>query len=100
MVAGQALQFFAAGFETVSGILSFTLYELCIQPEIQNKLRDEILKNIKHYNGITYDGVSEMKYLDMCVAGINLLCSIFKRQFSKLSPCQPIHLLQKLKRSR
>lgn len=73
MVAGQALQFFAAGFETVSAILSFTLYELCIQPEIQDKLRVEVLENIKQHNGITYEGLSEMKYLDMCVSGIKQL---------------------------
>lgn len=73
MVAGQALQFFLAGFETVSAILSFSLYELCIQPDIQDKLRTEILENIKQYNGITYEGLSEMKYLDMCVAGMKTL---------------------------
>ncbi|XP_066150434.1 cytochrome P450 6k1-like [Euwallacea fornicatus] len=68
VIAGQAMQLFIAGFETVSSILSFSLYELCIQPEIQEKLRSEIFETIEKYNDeLTYEGVSEMKYLDMCI---------------------------------
>ncbi|XP_066251814.1 cytochrome P450 6k1-like [Euwallacea similis] len=68
VMAGQAVQLFFAGFETVSSVLSFTLYELSIQPEIQEHLRREILENMEKYNGeLTYEGVSEMKYMDMCV---------------------------------
>lgn len=67
---GQAIQFFLAGFETVSSTLSFLLYELCIQPDIQERLRKEILDSIKENNGLTYEGLFGMKYLDMCVSGM------------------------------
>ncbi|KAJ8918366.1 hypothetical protein NQ315_008060 [Exocentrus adspersus] len=63
----QAITFFAGGYETTSSIISFTLYELCLQPEIQERLREEIKDNIKQHNGITYDGLHEMKYLEMCI---------------------------------
>lgn len=69
VVGAEALQFFVAGFETISSTLSFTLYELCIHPEIQDKVREEVLENIKRHDGITYEGMAEMTYLDMCVAG-------------------------------
>ncbi|XP_018561043.1 cytochrome P450 6k1-like [Anoplophora glabripennis] len=66
-VVAQAVQFFVAGYETSSSTLSFTLYELSLQPKIQTKLREEILNNIKQYNGITYEGLKQMKYMDMCI---------------------------------
>lgn len=68
MVA-QAVQFFAAGFETTSSTISYTLHELCLQPKVQDKLREEILSNIKKYNGVTYEGLKEMKYMEMCIFG-------------------------------
>ncbi|KAJ8951052.1 hypothetical protein NQ318_003748 [Aromia moschata] len=76
-VVAQAVQFFAAGFETTSSTMAFMLYELCLHPEMQDKLRQEIMDSIKNNNGITYEGILEMKYLDMCVMVL--------RKFRKLS---------------
>ncbi|CAG9766997.1 unnamed protein product [Ceutorhynchus assimilis] len=66
-LVAHAFQFYLAGFETISSTLSFTLYELCIRPDIQTRLRTEILESIEKTKTITYDEVAEMKYLDMCV---------------------------------
>ncbi|KAJ8976489.1 hypothetical protein NQ317_008464 [Molorchus minor] len=67
-VIGHAIQIFLAGFETTSSTIAFTLYELCIHPDMQDKLRNEIITNIKENNGIiTYEGIQNMNYLDMCV---------------------------------
>ncbi|KAG5884499.1 hypothetical protein JTB14_034563 [Gonioctena quinquepunctata] len=66
-IIGQAMQFFAAGVETTSATISFTLYELCMNPEIQNNLRKEIITNIEKNTGVTYDGLLDMKYLDRCI---------------------------------
>lgn len=68
-MSAQGIQFFAAGFETNSSTIAFTLYELCINAGIQEKLRNEINVTIAKHGGITYEGMNEMKYLDMCVMG-------------------------------
>nr|WCC58058.1 cytochrome P450 [Pharsalia antennata] len=66
-VVAQAVQFFIASFETTSSTMSFALYELCLQPEIQDKLREEVINSIGKYGGITYEGLKEMRYMEMCV---------------------------------
>ncbi|CAD6240451.1 GSCOCT00008795001.2-RA-CDS, partial [Cotesia congregata] len=66
----QAIVFLSAGFETSSSTMSFTLYEMALQPEIQNKLRAEIIKGLEQTDGkITYDLVAmNFPYLDMVIA--------------------------------
>jgi len=50
--------------------MSYALYELALHPEIQNRLRAEIMQVLKKHNGqLTYDGIQEMTYLDMVVSG-------------------------------
>jgi hypothetical protein len=67
---GQAVQFLGAGFETSGSTMSFALYELALHPEIQNRLRANIMEVLNKYNGqVTYDGMQEMAYLDMVVSG-------------------------------
>ncbi|CAH1104820.1 unnamed protein product [Psylliodes chrysocephalus] len=66
-IKSAGMQFFFAGFETTSSTISYTLHELCLNKTIQNKVRQEILANMKENDGLTYEGVMGMKYLDMCV---------------------------------
>jgi cytochrome P450 family 6 len=61
--------FFAAGFETTSSTMAFALHELAQHPDIQNKLRQEIDLISEKHDGINYDSLKEMEYLDMCVKG-------------------------------
>nr|XP_016928956.1 cytochrome P450 9c1 [Drosophila suzukii] len=66
----QCLLFFSAGFETVSTCLSFTSYELLMNPEVQDKLYAEIMA-VKEELGdkpLDYDTLMGMKYLDCVVS--------------------------------
>jgi cytochrome P450 family 6 len=67
----QAFAFLAAGFETSATTLSFALYELALQPNIQERLRAEMTQVLsKHQGELTYDGMNEMSYLDMVISGV------------------------------
>ena len=62
--------FFAAGFETSATTMSFCLYELALNMDIQDRLRNEIDTVLKkHGDSVTYEGIQEMKYLDKIVSG-------------------------------
>ncbi|XP_053982864.1 cytochrome P450 6A1-like [Hylaeus volcanicus] len=62
LLTAQAFVFFIAGFETSSTTISFALYELAQNQEIQDKLRAEIRETCQE--GVTYEKVKQMKYLD------------------------------------
>jgi cytochrome P450 family 6 len=62
--------FFAAGFETSSTTMTFCLYELAVNSDIQERLRAEIDTVLqKHGGNITYESIFEMEYLEKVVDG-------------------------------
>lgn len=68
-LVAQAAVFFTGGFETSSTTMSFTLYELALNPTIQNKARREILDALEKSGGkVTYEMVNSLPYLDMVVS--------------------------------
>ncbi|KRT83649.1 cytochrome P450, partial [Oryctes borbonicus] len=61
----QVILFFIAGFDTSSATLSFCLFSLASNLDIQEKLREEIKHVLKKHDGkITYDSIQDMKYMD------------------------------------
>ncbi|KAG5668809.1 hypothetical protein PVAND_016733 [Polypedilum vanderplanki] len=66
-VVGQTFVFFAAGFETSSSTMTFTLYELCKNREIMRKVQEEIDSKMNGENEFTYEMINDMKYLDCCI---------------------------------
>nr|WCC58055.1 cytochrome P450 [Pharsalia antennata] len=66
-VVAQPFMFFAAAVDTTSHLIAFTLYELCLHPLIQEKLREEILNHLKENKEIDFDSLKDMKYLEMCI---------------------------------
>jgi len=70
VIAAQAFVFFVAGFETTSTTMTFCLYELARNPDIQERVRNEIDTVLERHGGnITYEAISEMEYLDKVVSG-------------------------------
>nr|ANS06316.1 cytochrome P450 [Agasicles hygrophila] len=68
-ITAQALIFFFAGFDSVATAMSFMGYELAANPDIQKRLRKEIVDALKESDGnVTYDILHKMKYMDMVVS--------------------------------
>ncbi|XP_063217343.1 cytochrome P450 6j1-like isoform X2 [Bacillus rossius redtenbacheri] len=68
-IVAQAFIFIFAGYETSSSVLTFTLYELALNPPVQDRLRREMEDVLeKHGSKVTYVALAEMSYLDMVVA--------------------------------
>ncbi|XP_062563719.1 probable cytochrome P450 6d5 [Armigeres subalbatus] len=66
--AAQAHIFFLAGFETSSSTMSFCLYEIAKNKEIQQKVQSEIDSVLARNNGeLSYDNIHEMRYLECCI---------------------------------
>ncbi|KYM95132.1 PREDICTED: cytochrome P450 6j1-like [Cyphomyrmex costatus] len=65
MLTSQAMSFVFDGYETSSTVMSFIGFDLARHPEIQEKLRKEVLSVLNKNNGeITYEGLKEMTYMD------------------------------------
>lgn len=68
-LVAQAAVFFTGGFETSSTTMSFTLYQLAMNPDIQTTLRKEIHDALEETGGkVTYEMIMTLPYLDMVVS--------------------------------
>ncbi|XP_013140389.1 PREDICTED: cytochrome P450 6B5-like [Papilio polytes] len=69
LIAAQAFVFYAAGYETSATTMSFLLYELANNQDVQDKVIEEIDTKLKNHNGeMTYEMLSELKYLENVVS--------------------------------
>ncbi|XP_019875697.2 cytochrome P450 9e2-like [Aethina tumida] len=68
-VTAHALIFFFAGFDSVSTLMCFMGYELGVNQEVQDKLREEINQTLEDCGGkLTYEALMKMKYMDMVLS--------------------------------
>ncbi|KAL5280672.1 hypothetical protein ACFFRR_004594 [Megaselia abdita] len=68
-IVAQCFIFFFAGFDTVSTTLSFAGHELMINPEVQEKLKEEIKEVHESLDGkpLTYEALNNMKYAEAVI---------------------------------
>nr|ANS06310.1 cytochrome P450 [Agasicles hygrophila] len=68
-MAAQCFVFYVAAFDTSANTISFALYELAQNREIQDRAREEIRRVLKHYDDeLTYDALKEMEYLEQILS--------------------------------
>lgn len=65
-IVAQCFLFFFAGFDTVSTTLSFLGHEIMTNPEVQERLKEEIKEIHESLDGgpLTYEALSNMKYTE------------------------------------
>jgi cytochrome P450 family 6 len=81
-VAAQAFVFFLGGFETSSTTAMLCLHELSLHPDVQEKARRSVFEVFRKYgNELTYQGLSELYYLEQCINGIMDHRQIYKTIF-------------------
>lgn len=72
-MAGQSYIYIVAGDSPSSGTMSFCIHELAKNLHIQQEAFQEISSVLEKYDGnLTYESLSEMKYLDACIDGNGL----------------------------
>ncbi|XP_054712374.1 cytochrome P450 3A8-like [Uloborus diversus] len=68
-VVAQCVLFFFAGFDAAASALSFIFYELALNPDVQEKLIDELDEALAASDGkVTYEAVQSMKLLDNVIS--------------------------------
>ncbi|CAG9102333.1 unnamed protein product [Plutella xylostella] len=68
LLVTQVVSIFAAGFETSATTMSFVLFELAKNPEIQQRVLDEIDQyNATKQGGLNYTCITELPYLYQCI---------------------------------
>ncbi|KAL5280710.1 hypothetical protein ACFFRR_004616 [Megaselia abdita] len=65
-IVAQCFIFFFAGFDTVSTILSFLGHEIMVNPEVQERLKEEIM-GIHNDGPLTYEALGKMKYTEAVI---------------------------------
>ncbi|GIX78376.1 cytochrome P450 3A12 [Caerostris extrusa] len=66
---GNCVIFFLAGYDTTASTLSFVSYLLALNPDIQEKLHQELVDTLEKTNGeLTYEALQGMKYLDNIIS--------------------------------
>lgn len=84
----QCLEFFEASFTENNTILNYIAHTLADRPDIQERLRDEMLqvKQTLQSDSLSSDSLRDMKYMDMVLSEALRMCPItteLKRRATK-----------------
>ncbi|XP_059172501.1 cytochrome P450 3A43-like [Physella acuta] len=67
-IVSHALLFLLAGYETTSTTLAYIFFELSLNPQIQQRLRHEVMTVLpRGYSNIEYDDLKKLTYLDYVI---------------------------------
>ncbi|EAT39035.1 AAEL009122-PA [Aedes aegypti] len=66
-VVAHSFVFFLGGFETASTTMSYCLYELSLNEEVQERARQCVKAAIHKYGDLNYDALLDMPYLEQCI---------------------------------
>ncbi|XP_066599080.1 uncharacterized protein [Prorops nasuta] len=66
--AAQAFVFFLAGFETSSSTATHCMYEMALNPDIQETLHEEIVSMVNKHGSLSYEAINEMTYLHKVIS--------------------------------
>ncbi|XP_013415692.1 cytochrome P450 3A29 [Lingula anatina] len=75
-IKNQSVLFLLAGYETSNTLMQFLLYELAMNPSIQDKLLAEIDEQYEENEVPTYETVTRLIYLDMVISETSRLYPI------------------------
>ncbi|GBN90743.1 Cytochrome P450 3A13, partial [Araneus ventricosus] len=76
----QSVQFFVAGFDTISSAIANAAYLLALHPDIQNRTYEEVRDVLLKTEGdLTYEALQEMNYLDNVISETLRLYPSFSR---------------------
>lgn len=75
LIMAQGIGFFIAGFETSSNTMSTLCYNLAMNPDVQDKIVEEISQVLEEHNGrIDHETIGHMPYLEAAVDENLRLC--------------------------
>ncbi|CAG0888448.1 unnamed protein product [Darwinula stevensoni] len=88
MVA-QMMIFFLAGFDTSATTLTMVMYSLALNPDVQDKVVDEIKERVVQYGGINHEMVNDCPYLDQVIQEtLRLYPPAFRTERTCNKPCE------------
>ena len=64
----QSWIFFVAGYETTATTLTFATYESALNPDVQQKLYEEVSIAVDSKGDIDYETLSRLPYLDAVIS--------------------------------
>jgi len=67
-VIAQAVTFLIAGYETTATTLTYATYELALNPEVQDKLCEEVNASLNENGKIDYELLCRLPYLDAIIS--------------------------------
>lgn len=69
-MASNALSTFIDGYETSSTALAWALYDLAANPDIQERLHEEVIEVLKRNDdNLSHEMIQEMTYLESVLCG-------------------------------